>query len=214
MSDYILALKYDFLTPLYDLIIRALLPEAAFKSRLVEQCRLAQGHRVLDLGCGTGTLTLMIKRKHPEAEVVGIDGDPKIIEIAKKKISKAGVPVGLDVGMAFALPYADRSFDRVVSSLVLHHLTHEDKQRTLREVYRVLRSGGEFHVADWGKPEGRLLRFGSRLEQHFDGHVQLADNLEGRLPEMFREGGFSDVEETARYKTVVGVLCLHRARKD
>src|SRR5438093_7602838 len=95
--------------------------------------------QILDLGCGTGTLTLQIKRAFPHAEVRGIDGDPKILKIARAKTQRAGLEIALDEGMAFALPYPDATFDRVVSSLVLHHLTAGDKRRSCAEVFRVLR---------------------------------------------------------------------------
>ena len=94
--------------------------------------------RVLDLGCGTGTLTIMIKQAHPEAEVVGLDGDPAVLEIARTKAMQAGVKISLDHGMAFHPPYQDNSFDRVLSSLVIHHLTTENKQRAMHEIYRIL----------------------------------------------------------------------------
>ena len=74
--------------------------ESTFKRRLVEQARIEKGQRVLDLGCGTGTLTILIKKSHPEAEVIGLDGDPNILEIARTKIAKAGLDITLDQGIA------------------------------------------------------------------------------------------------------------------
>jgi ubiquinone/menaquinone biosynthesis C-methylase UbiE len=126
--------------------------EAAFKRRLVEQARMESGYHVLDLGCGTATLTILVKQAHPDAEVVGLDGDQRILDIARAKIAKAGLAIALDRGMAYDLPYRDHSFDRVLCSLVIHHLTRENKLRALREVMRVLKPGGELHVADFGKP--------------------------------------------------------------
>src|SRR3989337_1666309 len=143
---YIPALEYDWLTPLYDPLMRWLMPEASFKGRLVEQAQIEPGHRVLDLGCGTGTLTILIKQLHPEAQVVGLDGDPKVLAIARAKAAKAGVEIALVRGMAFVLPFPDRSFDRVLSSLVLHHLNHDNKVRTLNEVFRLLQPGGQLHI--------------------------------------------------------------------
>ena len=82
---YIPALRYDWLTPFYDSLIQRIMPESLFVSRLVEQARIQPGHRVLDLGCGTATLTLFLKHAHPEAEVVGLDADPRVLEIARGK---------------------------------------------------------------------------------------------------------------------------------
>jgi ubiquinone/menaquinone biosynthesis C-methylase UbiE len=146
----------------------------------------------------------------PKADVVGLDGDPKVLEIARSKAAKAGVILRLDYGMAYQLPYPDGSFDRVLSSLVFHHLVRDDKRRTMGEVYRVLQPGGEFHLVDFGKPRslyGYLLSpFMKRLEQ-------ASDNISGLLPVMMREAGFSQVEEVAHFTTVFGTLTSVRAGK-
>ncbi len=157
--------------------------EQKFKQQLINQARIAAGQQVLDLGCGTGTLTIMIKHAQPAADVIGLDGDPRILDVARAKAAKANVSLTLDHGLAFQLPYPDRSFDRVLSILVVHHLTLVDKHRTLRDVYRVL-----------------------RLEQ-------AADNVNGLLPELFQQTRLVDVEVTARYTTVFGGLWLYRTRK-
>ena len=86
------------------------MPEAEFKGRLVRRARISAGHRVLDVGGGTATLTVLVKQAHPGAEVSGLDGDAKILDIARRKAAKAGVALTLVEGMAFRLPYADESF--------------------------------------------------------------------------------------------------------
>lgn len=212
VAHYVPALSFDWLTPMYDLAIRLTMPEATIKRQVVEQSRIRNGHRVLDLGCGTATLTLLIKSIHPEAKVWGLDGDPRILKIARKKVEKAGIEITLNEGMSYELPYPDESFDRVLSSLFFHHLTSEDKERTLHEVRRVLRAGGELHVADFGKPQNALMRVASLPWRTFDGKTT-GDNYKGRLPELFRGAGFGEVCETARYMTMFGTLSLYGARK-
>lgn len=108
----------------------------------MKEAGIGRDERVLDLGCGTATLTLPIKKIHPDATVIGIDGDEDILHIGRKKIEKAGINITLTRGMAFNLPYLNASFDRVLSSLMFHHLTRENKVRSLKEVHRVLRPGG------------------------------------------------------------------------
>jgi len=212
-KEYLPALSYDWLTPLYDPLVRLTTLELTFKRHLVQQAQIENGHRVLDLGCGTATLTLLIKETHPGAEVVGLDGDAKILEIAKEKVEKAGLSVTLDCGMAFELPYNTASFDRVLSTLVLHHLTCVNKERALWEVLRVLRPGGELHVADWGKPQNTLMRIASLPLRIFDGLETTFENVNGLLPSMFHDAGFEEILEPAQYMTLFGTLSLYKARK-
>ena len=212
-ASYLRALRYDWLTPLYDFLIRWSIRESAFKQHLVEQAGIERGHRVLDLGCGTATLTILVKQAYPQARIVGLDADPRILEIAQRKIVRAGLGVALNQGMACDLPYPNGSFDRVLSSLFFHHLKHEQKKRTLKEVFRVLRPGGELHVADWGKPSNALMRGAFLLVQLLDGFETTADHVTGLLPELFRAVGFEEVRETACFTTMFGTLALFRSAK-
>ena len=210
-QPYIPALGFDWLTRFYDPVIRATLREETFKRLLVEQARLQPGDDVLDLGCGTATLTIMLKKSCPGARVVGLDGDPKVLTIAREKIAAAGVDVELREGMAFAPPFTPGSFDRVVSSLVFHHLTSENKRRTLAKLREVLRPGGELHVADWGKPHNALMWVASLGIRWLDGGETTADNLNGRLVGLMEEAGFSTAEEAHQEMTMFGTLSLYRA---
>ena len=212
-EKYIPALSYNWLTPFYDTAVRSTTREKVFKNALVEQAKIKAGHRVLDLACGTGTLTILIKNTQPQAAVVGIDGDAKILEIARTKAKESGVEMQFDEGMSFDLPYKEESFDRVVSSLFFHHLTREDKLKTLREVKRVLKSNGEFHIADWGLPANSLMKGSSYLIQLFDGSETTADSFNGLLPKLMTDVGFEAVEETNSFNSLFGTIRLHKSRK-
>ncbi len=209
-GKYILAFSYKALTPLYDSIMKHAMPESTFKNRLASQVRLDKGRRVLDLGCGTATLTLFVKKDSPEAEVFGVDGDSEILKIARRKIAKAIVDITLNRGAVFELPYSADSFDCVVSSLVFHHLTREDKIRSLKEVFRVLKPQGELYVADFAKPQNALMRLTSLIMRWLE---ENHDNVRGLLPRMFRNAGFDQVEETAKFMTMFGTISLLRAQK-
>jgi len=157
-NSYIPALGYRSLTRFYDPVVRVTTREATFKEALLWQASIQDGHWVLDLGCETGTLALLIKHAHRGAEVFGLDADPEALKLARTKLSEPGIEVRLDQGLASALPYAAESFDRTLSSLFFHHLSSELKLEAMREVLRVLRPGGEFHIADWGKPTSPTMR--------------------------------------------------------
>lgn len=212
-TPYIPPLRFSWLTRAYDPIVRVTTRERRFKALLVAQLGLHPGMRVLDLGCGTGTLTLEIKRACPGAEVSAIDGDRDAIAIARRKIEAAGATIELQQALATELPFADASFDRVVSSLVFHHLDRETKRNALREVVRVLSTGGELHVADWGRPHGPVMRAAFLGVQLLDGFLTTRDSVEGILPRLFADAGLHDVKETQRLRTPLGTISLYRARR-
>lgn len=211
-SSYIPALRYRFLTRFYDPVLR-LFDEDRFKRALVEQASVAPGHRVLDLGCGTGTLTILVKQACPDATVVGLDGDPDVLARAREKARAAGVTIEFHEGMAFDPPYPPGSFDRVVSSLVFHHLVTADKRRTLARMCELLRPDGELHVADWGEAKSPLMRVAFLGVQLLDGFATTNDNVRGLLVPFMKEAGFSSVDETRRWSTIFGPLSLYRATK-
>lgn len=211
--NYVPALAYDRLTPLYDIVMRWTMREKTFKTRLVEQAGIAPGHRVLDLGCGTATLTLMVKAVHPGVEVVGLDGDPKVLALAEAKAERQDLKIQLDQGLSTELPYEDRTFDRVITSLLFHHLTRDAKMRTMQETLRVLKPGGELHVADWGPPQNVFMHLAFLAVQLLDGFETTADNARGLLPLLMLQVGFADVQRTTRFSTMFGTLALLRAHK-
>ena len=212
-TPYVPALGYNWLTALYDPLLALTTRERTFKQRLIEQVQLEPAHEVLDLGCGTGTLSLWLKARAPEAQIIGLDGDAKILALAQKKASRAGLAVRFEHGLSFQLPYPDRVFDRVVSSLFFHHLTRTDKERTIGEVLRVLKPGGQLHVADWGKPASRLMRGLFYAVQLLDGFETTQDNVEGLLPQLFTQASFQDVTLHQEFSTVYGTLALYHAYK-
>jgi ubiquinone/menaquinone biosynthesis C-methylase UbiE len=204
-AEYVPAAGHDLFLPLYDPMLRLLMRERAFRQRFLAQADIHPRHRVLDVGCGTGTMAILVCQGVPEVTVVGVDGDPKALAIARRKAAKASVTIRFDEALADHLPYADASFDRVLSSLVLHHLTHADKLAALREIRRVLAPGGSFHLADFGAPIGLYAKVVSHLLGHWE---QLGDNLQGRLSDLLREAGLADVQERGHHNTLVGTLAL------
>jgi ubiquinone/menaquinone biosynthesis C-methylase UbiE len=211
--NYLPALRFHFLTPYYDAIVGSTTRERRFKLALIDQSRIGSNHRVLDLACGTGTLAIWIKQQHPEAEVTGVDGDPIILATAAGKAKRTGVSVRFDHALSYTLPYSPSHFDRVVSSLFFHHLSWESKQRTARELFRVLKPGGELHVADWGRPDNALMRTLFLFVQIFDGFANTRDNVSGELITLFEQAGFVSVMQRQTFSTLYGTMTLYRAKK-
>jgi len=154
----------------------------------LELAGVAHGEKVLDVGCGTGTLTILAKaRAGPAGEVHGIDAAPEMIQVARRKATKARAEVDFRVALIEEIPFADGQFDLVLSSLMLHHLPDDLKRRGLAEVYRVLKPGGRFLAVDIGAhSHGHLLTF------LFGCGSDRADL--GELPDMMRDVGFVEVE--------------------
>ena len=212
-SDYVPALSYRWLTPYYDAVVGATTRERVFKHALVQQASITAGQQVLDLASGTGTLAIWIKQGQPFATVTGVDGDPAILSMARRKAQRSNVTVQFDQALSYDLPYPAAHFDRVVSSLFFHHLTWPDKERTAREVFRVLKPGGELHVADWGAPGNALMRGLFLSIQILDGFANTQDNVSGRLIELFRQAGFADVAQRQTFSTMYGTMALYAAVK-
>jgi ubiquinone/menaquinone biosynthesis C-methylase UbiE len=141
------AAGYDWFLPLYDPLLRLLGGDGARRA-LLDQSTIRPGERILEVGSGTGTLVLLIKRLHPDVNVVGIDPDPKALARARRKAEREGIAIQLDCGFSDQLPYAAASFNLVFSSLMFHHLPPAEIGPTLREIRRVLKPGGTLHFLD------------------------------------------------------------------
>ncbi len=165
---------------------------------------------MLDAGCGTGTLTLLIKQAHPGVTVHGLDIDAGILRIAQRKAAQAGQNILWQQGTATCLPYPDQSVDHVVASLLLHHLAQQDKQHMLREAFRVLKPGGALQVADFGRPHDFSMWLISGLMRWFE---EIHDNVLGLLPVFMTDAGFHPVETLANHRTIAGTIALYRAVK-
>jgi ubiquinone/menaquinone biosynthesis C-methylase UbiE len=210
MTDqkYVPALSFRWLTPLYDAIIDGPMSIGRMRRGLLAEMGDLNNKKILDVGSGTGTMAVMIKQAHPSAEMIGVDGDPQILEIARSKARKLGIEIRFDQGMSFDLPYPDESFDVVLTSMMLHHLTREDKQTTAREMYRVLRPGGQLFGADFAAPRRALGKAIRPITRRFE---RVAENVDGLLPVMFNNAGFKDYRETSRY--FLGSIALFQGTK-
>lgn len=195
---YLPAAGRDSFLPFYDLLTKLTGADQARKI-LLGQANLRPGQRALDVGCGTGTLAVLIKRLYPSVTVVGLDPDPRALARAKRKAERASLFVRFDQGFSDELPYAEASFDRVFSSFMLHHLQPGEKLKTLQEVRRVLRPGGSLHLLDFGGPKSGANGF---LAHFVHSSQHLKDNAEDRVLTLMRQAKFQE-PRVAGHQTVL-----------
>ena len=185
---YLPAAGRDSLLWLYDPLTRLFGADKVFRS-VIDQAALQPDYAVLDIGCGTGTLAVLLKRLHPTIEVTGLDPDPKALARATRKAARTGVEVRFDRGFADELPYPAATFDRVFSSMMFHHVPRSEKTKVLAEVRRVL------------KPEGTLE------------FLDISPAGEDRVMKRLREAGFADVRRVGERKLLFGRIAFHQARR-
>ncbi|WP_281688863.1 class I SAM-dependent methyltransferase [Pseudonocardia thermophila] len=163
---------------------------------------------VVDVGCGSGQLLRRVGREHPEARLVGVDPDERILAIARRAALRSrDVAVRTarwEVGYAEDLPLADGSVDRVLSSLMFHHLEPLGRTAMLSEVRRVLRPGGELVLADFDGSPGRLPAVGPLR------NLPMAVFTPGEVPQLLADGGFTVVDQQ-RVRLVIGGVSVWRA---
>jgi len=209
-NTYIPAAGSDWLLPLYDPMTRLLGLEKA-RRVLLDQAALRPLSRVLEIGSGTGSFSLLIKRRHPDVEVVGLDPDPKALVRARRKAERAGVSIQFDQGYSGSLPYAEGTFDYVFSSMMFHHLKLEEKEKTLREVRRVLKPGALFAMLDFKKPESTVGRLLGGL---FHSNHVLKDNSENRILTLMTEAGLANARTVGRDTLLVGSIAYYQGRRN
>ncbi len=202
MSDsqraYLPAAGRDLFLPLYDRIAKILGADAA-RQKLFDLAPLRSGDRVLDIGCGTGTFATILKQRYPDVEVTGLDPDPRALARARGKAEQARVSVRFDQGFADSLEYAAMSFDLVFSSFMFHHLKGSNREKTLREVRRVLKPGGSFYLLDFeASPSGH------GLFKLFHSGERLRDNTERRILILLGDAGFSDHKKLGVHPVLLG----------
>lgn len=205
MTDFVPAFGFHWLTPLYDPLTRGTLP---VKRRLVAQAEIPASGRVLDVGCGSGALVSLVKRGYPDASVAGVDVDPKILAIARRKL--AGLDVDLRLGRLADVGFEPESFDRVLTTYVLHHLSSEEKVDILRTIRGLLRPGGSLHIADFGVPATLLMRAVSTPVRWLD-RGRLAPHFAGQIPDLLRTAGFTSVSPGTDTSSPIGTITLWTA---
>lgn len=192
MSDDTTGSRRSGVTPFYGLLCELMEFGRGFQRSVLARLGLRGDERLIDVGCGTGTLLAEILRRHREVTAAGVDADPEILAIAARRLRRHGARVTLHVGRAEALPFPAESYDAAVSTLTFHHLPTPAKRSALAEVYRVLKPGGSLLLVDFG---GRRVPWWQGL---FETVEYLKDNVRGHLPGFVADAGFENVRSVHR----------------
>ncbi len=207
-KNYIPALRFHWLTGLYDWLIATFMPEQKFKTILLKNANIQPNQKVLDFGIGTATLSLIAFQKQPNANYIGMDIDDKILAIAANKIKNQNANISLIKYHGGLLPFNTNEFDVVISSLVFHHLTTQQKIKAFEEFKRILKPNGKIYFADWGKASNKLMRILFHLVQIIDGYKTTNDNVNGRLPNIIAKAGFNTIQINQKLNTILGTIEL------
>lgn len=200
MEKFLPAARFNALAERYDWIVESFGFSKKYRQNIIDALELPNKKiRVLDIGCGTGTLVVELKKEKSLIELYGVDPDEKILALARKKIIKNDVTIHLRQAYAQKLPFPDNHFDAAYSSLVWHHIPDHAKQDCFNEVFRVLKKGCIFVLSDFGKPKHWWLPSAAHFARFFeDGKA----NYEGRIPGMMGKAGFEIVKRIPCKKSI------------
>jgi ubiquinone/menaquinone biosynthesis C-methylase UbiE len=187
---------------LYDRMVSFLTlgRERAMRRMTVDLARLQAGEKVLEVGCGTGAVSIVAKeRVGASGQVHGIDPAPQMIAAARNKVARRELAIDFQVGLIEQLAFPDDSFDVVLSSLMMHHLPADLKRQGLAEIARILKPGGRLLIVDFKRPEqrkqGSVGKHGSiRDLPALLLHVSKLNSGIQDLPALMKEAGFAPVE--------------------
>jgi ubiquinone/menaquinone biosynthesis C-methylase UbiE len=200
------------LTPVYDFALRVLTRERRWREALLEQIAPRDGQAILDVGCGTGTLAVMLKRRAPGTRVIGLDPDPAVLAIAAAKAQRAGVEIEWRRGFARdAGGFGE--FDHIVSTLVFHQAPPEEKLAGLRAMFSSVRPGGHVHIADYCRQPDWLMRQLFRIIQTVDGKTNTQANVDGAIEEILSSLSEAQAVPRTIVRTPTGAISLFRVRK-
>lgn len=207
-------LGHKALTPLYDLAIAALTRESVWRRAFVLAIAPKAGEKVVDIGSGTGSLSIAVHDASPETTYIAIDPDKDAVERARAKVKRSGAAAKFEIGyFSSEADYIKPAPNKIISSLVLHQVPLAEKQRIVEAIYKSLKPGGSVHIADYGLQKG-LMRFLFRITvQALDGVKDTQPNADGIIPELLSGAGFLDVEEVRRIQTLTGTISIYRASR-
>jgi ubiquinone/menaquinone biosynthesis C-methylase UbiE len=142
----------DALIPVYNWLFTVLAGRRneEFRQYIVDLASLKGYESVLDVGCGTGIMLIRIAKLYPNCALFGIDISPKMLGSTRENAEKHGLAMDLQLGSTTHLPYANATFDVVISNIMYHHLNLVEKHQAVHEIARLLKTGGRYVSAEFG----------------------------------------------------------------
>lgn len=211
-AEFTPAAGFVGLTPVYDVALRVLTRERRWREALIKQIGPRPGDAILDVGCGTGTLAIMMKRRVPGARVVGLDPDPAVLALAAAKARRAGVDIEWHRGFAQDAELLGK-FEHVISTLVFHQVPPDGKSAGLRAMFAAVRARGTVHVADYCRQPDWLMRQLFRFIQIVDGRRNTQANADGAVERILESLGGRPARPENIVRTPTGAISLFRVRK-
>ena len=205
-EDRIMKSQMEKMVDSYDSYMRKITfgRERALREMTVNLAQVKRGDCVLEVGCGTGTLTLAAKRQAgPSGKVFGIDVIPGMIELSRQKAAQAQVDITFQLGSIDDIPFPANRFDVVICSFMIFHMSDMVRHKGITEIYRVLKPQGRLLVLDLALPTQPLPR--AIAKALFGGMLQ--HDLRELLP-LMETSGFSDIEIAQARFRVLGLSVL------
>ncbi len=203
-ETYYIAKTFDYTARFYDRILNKKLG-LEFYPLAAKLAGVKESDKVLDVGCGTGTLTLKLKKQAGnKGFVAGIDASRGMLKQAKIKSDKVNIQLDLGVASIEKIPFADNFFDVITSTWVFHQLSLPLKKKGAKEVLRVLREGGHFLLVDLNKITNPFQAFYNLPFYWWNEGYKI--HVRGKLPELLTEAGFVEVKIVDRIRNKIDYI--------
>lgn len=203
---YIPPIKWPRLVPFYDFLCLIVGLGPGFQAKILNSVNLHNGMTVADIGCGTGVFLKIAKQKYPNIRLIGLDPDKHALSIAQRRLAKDQLEVETKEAFAESLPLEDRSVDVCFSSLVFHHMPDNIKRDAIKEIYRVLKDGGEMIITDFGARKNPILR----KILFFEKREYIDGNFKGLILQFLQETNFKNIKIINRHFPSIDIIIAEK----